>query len=63
MNLPDLDNKTPIDYAKEQKSQKLFKMFTKLKIGIEENNKSAIEESFSVVEVPKNQLQILQFQN
>jgi hypothetical protein len=38
-------------------------MFTKLKIGIEENNKSAIEESSSVVEVPKNQLQILQFQN
>jgi hypothetical protein len=30
-------------------------MFTKLKIGIEENNKSILEES-SIIEVPKNQL-------
>jgi hypothetical protein len=34
-------------------------MFIKLKIGIEENNKSAIEENSTIHEAPRNQLQIL----
>ena len=29
-------------------------MFTKLKIGIEENNKSILEESTQIIEAPKN---------
>ena len=54
MCLPDLLNKTPFEYAQEQKSQKLFKMFNKLKIGVVEDNKSAIGENTQVIDSSKN---------